>query len=128
MPARGVLTRKPTEASSMFALTVTAGPDFLSQGIAPEVLLRLADPFPEHDLDWRVQQSGVRDGRPWARILCYVTARAIQERLDDVVGAANWRVEYAAGPVSGVMCGLSILVQGRGWLTKWDGAGEAEPG
>ena len=49
-------------------------------------LARLRDPFAPEDIEWRVQQAGEKNGRPWARVLAYVTNRAIMERLDEVVG------------------------------------------
>ncbi len=89
-------------------------------------LARLRDPFAPEDIEWRVQQAGEKNGKPWARVLAYVTNRAIMDRLDEVVGPSNWRNEYREGPAGGVVCGLSILVTRADgtseWVTKWDGA------
>ncbi|MDF1503889.1 Rad52/Rad22 family DNA repair protein [Roseisolibacter sp. H3M3-2] len=86
-------------------------------------LARLRDPFAPGDIEWRVQQAGEKNGKPWARVLAYVTNRAIMERLDDTVGPHRWRNEYREGPAGGVICGLSIWVDAEiGWVTKWDGA------
>ncbi len=82
---------------------------------------RLKHPFPSRDIEWRIQQSGLKNDKPWAKILAYVTARAIQERLDDIAGPENWKNEFTQGPQGGVLCGLSIRV-GEEWVTKWDGA------
>lgn len=81
----------------------------------------LKRPFHPDELEWRVQSSGVKNGRPWARVLTYVTSRAIMDRLDEVVGPGNWRDEYGVGPGGGIMCGISISVDGE-WITKYDGA------
>ena len=81
----------------------------------------LAEPFPEQDIEWRVQDCGEKNGKIWARVLAYVTNRAIMERLDDVVGIENWKNEYLPGPAGGVVCGISIKLSGE-WVTKWDGA------
>jgi hypothetical protein len=81
----------------------------------------LAAPFHPDDLEWRVQTSGERNGRPWALVLTYITNRAIQDRLDAVVGPENWRNTFAPGPTGGVMCGISVRI-GDEWVTKWDGA------
>lgn len=83
---------------------------------------KLAEPFPADDIEWRVQQSGVKDGKPWAMVLAYVTNRAIMDRLDDVVGPENWGNQFTPGPVSGLLCGISIRVGVDQWVTKWDGA------
>ncbi len=80
----------------------------------------LSRPFDPQDLEWRIQQSGISGGNPWAMVLAYVTNRAIQIRLDDVVGPANWKNEYKPDG-DGFLCGLSIKIEGE-WITKWDGA------
>lgn len=82
---------------------------------------QLREPFEALDIEWRIQQSGVKNGKPWAMALAYITNRAIQQRLDDVCKPENWRNEYASAPDGGVMCGISIKVDGE-WITKWDGA------
>ena len=84
-------------------------------------LHKLAEPFPAKDIEWRVSRAGERNGKPWARVLAYVTNRAIMDRLDNVCGIENWRNEYTAAPSGGVLCGISIRV-GDDWITKWDGA------
>jgi hypothetical protein len=46
-------------------------------------------------VEWRIGQSGeTRDGKPWAKVLAYLTARAVQDRLDEVFGVFGWSVEY----------------------------------
>lgn len=84
-------------------------------------LKQLNDLFPNKDLEWRIQSSGTSNGKTWAIALVYVTNRAIQNRLDAVVGKANWKNEYIGGPDGGILCGLSIKYEGE-WITKWDGA------
>lgn len=83
-------------------------------------LARLREPFPATDLEWRVQQCGTKNGRVWARVVAYVTARAIQDRLDLVCGPENWKNVFRAGPAAGVLCGLSIRIGG-----EWVGRGRA---
>jgi len=83
---------------------------------------KLQEPFQPREVEWRIGRSGCKkDGNVWALCLAYVTNRAIQQRLDDVLGPGGWKNEYAAGPSGGVICGLSIKV-GEEWVTKWDGA------
>lgn len=81
----------------------------------------LRAPFPADDIEWRIQQAGVKGEKVWALCLAYVTNRAIQQRLDDVAGPENWCNQYATGPDGGILCGLSLRV-GDSWITKWDGA------
>ena len=84
-------------------------------------LKRLAEPFPERDVEWRIGQVGKNGKGPWAKVLAYISNRAVQQRLDDVCGPENWQNEYKPGPSGGVVCGLSIRCNGE-WVTKWDGA------
>ncbi len=81
----------------------------------------LQEHFHPDEIEWRLQQSGEKNGRIWAICVPYVTNRAIQARMDDVVGPGNWKNEFRPGPGGGVMCGLSVRV-GDEWVTKWDGA------
>jgi hypothetical protein len=86
---------------------------------------KLAEPFPPEDIEWRIAQKGkTNDGAPWAKVLAYVTNRAIMQRLDDVCGPENWRNEFQH--IEGAfLCGLSVRVSGE-WITKWDGAQESQ--
>lgn len=97
-------------------------------------LTELTKPFAAEDLEWRLQSSGSKNGRIWGRCLCYINNRAIQQRLDEVVGVENWRNEYReitpidvdGTKISGVMCGISIRIKREDgtaeWITKWDGS------
>lgn len=85
-------------------------------------LSRLKEPFAPREVEWRVAQVGEkRDGTPWAKVLAYITNRAIMNRLDDVVGPSNWCNKFDQGPGGGVICGISLKIDGE-WITKWDGA------
>jgi hypothetical protein len=96
-----------------------------------EITAKLSEPFRKDDLEWRLQSCGTNDNGVWALALVYVTSRAIQDRLDEVLGIENWRNEIV--PLSGMsdgkgglindgfLCGLSLRLNGE-WITKWDGA------
>ncbi len=84
-------------------------------------LSRLKEPFPENEIEWRLQSCGEKNGKVYGRCLAYVTNRAIQNRLDEVVGAENWKNRFIEGPDGGVLCGLSIKINGE-WVEKFDGA------
>ena len=92
--------------------------------VAAEELRKLSEPFDEGDIEWRVAQAGIKNGLPWCQVMCYITARAIQFRLDDVCGPENWRneppemKEVRPGIVA-IVCGISIRLK-DGWLTKYD--------
>jgi len=81
---------------------------------------QLQAPFDEYDYEWRVQSESKKGDK--VNVLCYVTARAIQNRLDDVCGPFGWKVSYTKGPDSGVVCQLSIKSEDGEWITKEDGA------
>jgi hypothetical protein len=84
-------------------------------------LRALREPFEADAIEWRLQKAGEKNGKVWALVVPYVTNRGIMTRLDDVVGPANWKNDFRAGPAGGVLCGISIRV-GDEWVTKWDGA------
>lgn len=84
-------------------------------------LEKLKEPFSFFDVEWRIQSSGVKDGKPWARCLAYITNRAIMDRLDGVCGIGNWKNDYKDAPSGGILCGISIRI-GDEWVAKWDGA------
>lgn len=99
-----------------------------------ERLLRA--PFPETSIEWRVQKCGVGQRGPWALVVPYIDARAIQHRLDDVFGMDGWAVEYRewhAGrkvwdknqtiesDVLAQICRISVRVGDR-WVSREDGA------
>lgn len=83
----------------------------------------LQEPFDSVDLEWRVQSCGAKQsGDPWVRVIPYVTNRAIQQRLDDVLGFDCWQNEYKPAPNgNGFLCGISVFINNQ-WVTKWDGA------
>ena len=87
-------------------------------------LKALSIPFDENDIEWRIAQKGVANNKPWAKVLAYITNRAIMQRLDEVVGHENWKNEFTQLP-GAFLCGLSIRVDGE-WITKWDGAQESQ--
>lgn len=62
----------------------------------------LAAPFPITDLEWRVGSTSRDKSR--GMVLCYLTARAVMDRLDTVVGPESWR--------------HSIRREGNAWLCR----------
>ncbi len=91
---------------------------------ANRIMRELSQPFTENNLEWRAQQVGGTPQKPNVMILAYVTNRAIQSRLDDVVGTFNWKNEFDVLPNSvgdGALCGLSLRFDNE-WITKYDGA------
>lgn len=86
-------------------------------------LTKLSEPFTDDDLEWRVANV-FNNNKLSAKILVYVTNRAIMARLDEVCGVGGWQNEYTALP-GAFLCGISIKC-GDEWVTKWDGAQESQ--
>ncbi len=87
-------------------------------------LSKLAEPFDEADIEWRVSRAGMKNGKVFCMCLAYCTNRAIQRRLDDVCGPGNWKNEamsvheLRSGPIA-IQVGISIRINDE-WITKWD--------
>lgn len=95
-----------------------------------QLFLELAAPFTDEELEWRVLRKGVGNKGIWCMLAAYVTSRAIQNRLDHVVGPDKWQntIEtIEVTPVGGDSAGTGIVV-GLGiridfdWIWKKDGA------
>jgi len=90
-------------------------------------LEKLKDLFDPDDIEWRFQSSGTtNNNKPYAKVLAYVTNRAIMDRLDEVCGPENWANRFDKGPSGGIICGIAIKIGKTGnysdWVEKWDGA------
>lgn len=82
----------------------------------------LAAKFDPRELEWRILECGKdKEGKPWAIICPYVTVRAVEDRLDETVGPHRWQNTFAPGPAGGVICTISIKINGE-WISKSDGA------
>ncbi|HLZ25247.1 MAG TPA: Rad52/Rad22 family DNA repair protein [Ktedonobacterales bacterium] len=58
-----------------------------------EIARQLREPFDPKDVDFRVQgRANEQTGR--AQAVAYIDARAVQDRLDVVVGAGNWSFDW----------------------------------
>lgn len=91
--------------------------------ISEDKLKQLREPFTEDEIEWRVQSSGDgENGKIWVRVLCYVSARAIQNRLDEVFGYDGWRVEYRPAGEN-MICRISVWSDRLNqWIYKEDGS------
>lgn len=97
--------------------------------VTPALLRELQKPFPSRDIEWLVAATNKEKTK--GLVFPYIRANAIQARLDEVLGAENWRddfKEWLAGNLVGVCCILYIHV-GQEWIGKSDGAGytDTEP-
>jgi len=92
-----------------------------------EVITKLSEPFEPSEIEWRIGSTTADKTRGAA--LAYLTARAVMNRLDEVVGVENWQDKYTPAPSSGGkagwICELSLRL-GDEWITKSDGADEPD--
>jgi len=80
-----------------------------------EVGAALAAPFDLEDVHFKPQAvSGSR-----ALAIAYTDARAIQDRLDDVLGVDGWQDDYQCLADGSVVCRLRLRLGGA-WVTKVD--------
>src|SRR5260370_11634881 len=75
----------------------------------------LAAPFGLDDIKFKPQV--VKNNRAMA--IAYVDARAIQDRLDAVLGVEGWQDEYTTLPDGSVICRLRVRLDDE-WITKMD--------
>lgn len=83
----------------------------------PDLFAALAAPFRDHEVKARSQGG---------RQLHYVTARTVQNRLDEVLGPENWWPEFHPWNQNGVLCRLTIKLPDGSTLTKSDVGGYAD--
>ncbi len=84
------------------------------QSTASEIYHALSRP-------WAKGEVKERKG-PGGKMLSYVDARQVQNRLDEVVGTENWQTHFSE-VCGNYCCTLSVKIDGE-WIAKSDGAGE----
>lgn len=75
----------------------------------------LAAMFPPEDVKFKPQ--AVKGNRALA--IAYIDARAVQARLDDVLGVEGWQDEYTIVGDGSVVCKLAVRF-GETWVSKMD--------
>lgn len=87
-----------------------------------DILAGLAAPFPPERVSWRVGSTNGDKTKGLA--LAYIDARDVYDRLDSVVGPANWQCRY---PHAGqkTVCEIGIRIDGE-WVWKANGAGDSD--
>jgi hypothetical protein len=81
----------------------------------------LKEPFPADVLGWKPQS--VKGNRALA--VCFIDARDVMNRLDEVFGVDGWQDAYAQQPNGSVMCQLRVKVDGQ-WIEKCDVGNESD--
>lgn len=85
---------------------------------------KLKAPFPADDIDWRVQSAGTSGRGIWAKVLAYIDARAVMDRLDEVCHPENWQFEVIH-TTGGFIGRLGIRINNE-WVWKSDGSDETK--
>ncbi len=80
---------------------------------------KLERPFSDDELEFRV--GATNSDKTKGLALAYIQARAIQNRLDEVVGIENWRVSYKE-ITGGFIAKLELKINNE-WIAKEDGSG-----
>lgn len=81
-----------------------------------DIFARLAAPFPLHELLWRPGGGGTA--------LVYIEARSAMDRLDSVLGPANWRTSLREWRDKATLCRLEACIDGA-WIWREDCADES---
>ena len=90
-----------------------------------KIIEQLRSPFSAKDVEWKIQVTTQDKARGMA--VAYLDARAIQKRLDETLGAFNWKNVYSLWHDKAQICGISIFNEARNeWVTKFDGAENSE--
>lgn len=79
---------------------------------------QLEKPFLDDELEFRV--GATNSDKTKGLALAYIQARAIQNRLDEVVGIENWKVSYKE--INGGFIAKLELKINNEWIAKEDGA------
>ena len=96
-------------------------------GVDVTVIAALQADTPPEEIHYR--PAFARNGQPVQNPdgtmmnLAYVTARFVQDRLDDVVGAVNWQSVFVDLPDGSVRAGIGVLVnrgENSDWVWKYD--------
>ncbi len=85
---------------------------------------RLTEPFAPDDVEWKPGAT-TRDKKK-GLAMAYITARAVQQRLDEVFGPGSWKNEFRSGPEGGVICRIYFKNDDGEWVWREDGADNTE--
>ena len=86
-----------------------------------QIAALLAAPFDPAEIKFKPQSvSGNR-----ALAIPYVDARVVMDRLDDVLGIANWADQYEPLAGGNMKCTLSLRLEGE-WISREDVGSESE--
>ena len=85
-----------------------------------DLAFELSKQFSKDQIQWRVQRQ-TRDGTS-AKVLAYVDARTVQDRLNEVMGIDGWQCKHISYGAK-TICHLGLKFNGE-WIWRSDGAGD----
>lgn len=80
-----------------------------------EIQEALAEPFKAEEIEWKPQVVS-KDGTK-AMAVAYIGARAVMDRLDEVLGVGGWQDSYEPMPDGTVICTLRVRI-GNDWVQR----------
>ena len=92
--------------------------------MTPDIMNKLSASFRFEEVETKVQvNSKDSAGNPIGMVVFYLDSRAIQKRLDEVLGHFNWKNQYLTWQNNAQLCGIAIFNDERKeWIPKFDGA------
>ena len=90
-----------------------------------QIAAQLSAPFPEDEIHWRVQNARVNgQGEPQIKVVPYLDAKQVEQRLDDALTVARWKVTYQQIE-GGFLATIGVFFGDPvGWVYRTDGAEE----
>lgn len=89
--------------------------------LTQEQIEALKAPFPAKEIHWRAGATNKENTKALA--MAYIDARAVMDRLDEVVGPMNWQDTFDIWKDGAVKAGIGIRNESE-WIWKYDGADE----
>ncbi len=88
-------------------------------------LSKLKEPFKPEQISWRVGPTTSDKSRGQA--LCYIDARDVQDRLDEICGTMGWQNRFVPMHDKKTVCEIGIYSEALSqWIWKSDGAGDSD--
>ena len=85
-----------------------------------DLAFELSKQFSKDQIQWRVQRQ-TREGTS-AKVLAYVDARTVQDRLNEVMGIDGWQCKHISYGAK-TICHLGLKFNNE-WIWRSDGAGD----
>jgi hypothetical protein len=86
-----------------------------------DIITKLREPFSFAEVEAKVQV--LTNDKTKGMAVFYVDSRAIQRRLDEVIGPFDWKNQYTQWQGTSQLCGIAIFNAERNeWVGKFDGA------